>query len=39
MSHGFTLYGKINPDFTKNEKKPGPESYNPQFLKSTSTIT
>lgn len=37
-SPGFSLYGKIDPDFTKNEKKPGPEAYNPRPMKSSSTI-
>lgn len=38
-SKGFTLNPKIEPDFTKNEKKPGPEAYNPKLMKSSSTIT
>lgn len=37
-STGFSLYGKIDPDFTKNEKKPGPEAYDPKPVKSSSTI-
>ena len=33
-SHAYSLYGKIDPDFTKNEKKPGPEKYDPKPIQS-----
>lgn len=36
---GFSIYGKLDQDFTKNEKKPGPEAYDPRPVKSSSAIS
>lgn len=34
----FSLYPKIDPDFQKNEKKPGPDVYDPRPIKSSCSI-